>query len=131
MTPEEEQPPAVPGAVLRVELDPEHLLAAGFPDGTVDALVNSRRIFSPLKLDKGSNVGVYRGTRALVQSGFVLKASREQMPGKAYLMVQRARPRQGGGVRGGPGRAWVHARDHGAARQRGAPRARRYQGDRT
>jgi hypothetical protein len=90
VTPDEEQPPAVPGAVLRVKLDPEHLLAAGFPDGTVDALVNSRLVFSPLKLDKGSNVGVYAGPDALVQSGFVLKASREQLPGKAYLMAQRS-----------------------------------------
>jgi hypothetical protein len=89
VTPEEEQPPAVPGAVMRVTLDAEHFLAAGFPDGAVDALVNSRLIFSPLKLDKGSNVGVYAGPEALVQSGFVLKASREQLPGKAYLMLQR------------------------------------------
>ncbi len=89
VTPDDEQPTAVPGAVLRVQLDTEHLLAAGFPDGAVDALVNSRLVFSPLKLDKGSNVGVYAGADALVQSGFVLEASRKQLPGKAYLMAQR------------------------------------------
>ena len=83
------QPPNVPGAVMRVILDSEHYLAAGFPDGAVDVLVASPLIFSPLKLDKGVNVGIYAGPDALVQSGFVLKASREQLPGKAYLMTQR------------------------------------------
>lgn len=79
----------VPGAILRVVLDTESLIAAGFPDGRVDVLVNSRRIFSPLKLDKGINVALFGGAEELVQSGFVLAASREQLPGKAYLMVQK------------------------------------------
>ena len=87
--PAEEDPPAVPGAILRVLLDTEHLLAAGFPEGRLDVLVNSRRIFTPLKLDKGINVGLFGGKDELVQSGFVLAASREQLPGKAYLMVQK------------------------------------------
>ena len=86
--PAEEEPPLVPGAILRVELDPEELLAAGFADGQVDVLVDSRRVFTPLKLDRGSNVGVYAGPDDLVQAGFVLPASREQLPHKAYLMLQ-------------------------------------------
>jgi Zinc carboxypeptidase len=86
--PSEEEPPLVPGSILRVDLDTESLFAAGFPGGAVDVLVYSRRIFSPLKLDKGTNVGVYAGPGDLVQAGFVLAASREQMPRKAYLMVQ-------------------------------------------
>lgn len=86
--PAEEEPPLVPGAILRVELDPENLLAAGFPDGQVDVLVDSRRVFTPLKLDRGSNVGVYAGPDDLVQAGFMLPASRAQLPRKAYLMVE-------------------------------------------
>ena len=89
VAPEDEQPPSVPGAVMRVVLDVEHYLAAGFPDGAIDVLVDSPLIFSPLKLDKGTNIGVYAGPDALLQSGFALKASREQIPGKAYLMTQR------------------------------------------
>ena len=89
VTPDDEQPPTVPGAVMRIRLDAEHFLAAGFPDGTADVLVDSRLILSPLKLDKGANVGVYAGPDELVQSGFVLKASREQLPAKAYLVMQR------------------------------------------
>jgi hypothetical protein len=86
--PAEEDPPLVPGSILRVDLDTESLFAAGFPDGAVDVLVYSRRIFTPLKLDKGTNVGVYAAPDRLVQAGFVLAASREQLPRKAYLMVQ-------------------------------------------
>ncbi|HSD67210.1 MAG TPA: M14 family metallopeptidase, partial [Vicinamibacteria bacterium] len=56
--PERERPDAVPGALLRVTLDPEHWLAAG-TDGEIYAIVESRRVFTPLKLDKGTNVGVY------------------------------------------------------------------------
>jgi hypothetical protein len=86
--PAEEEPPLVPGSILRVELDVESPLAAGFPDGGVDALISSRRVFAPLKLDKGTNVGVFAASDKLVEAGFVLKASREQLPHKAYLMVQ-------------------------------------------
>ncbi len=87
--PSEEEPPNVPGAILRVKLDEEHLLAAGLAGGQVNVLVNSRRVFTPLKLGKGVNVGVYAGREELVQAGFVLAASREQLPGKAYLLVQK------------------------------------------
>ena len=86
--PSDEDPPLVPGAILRVDLDAETVLGAGFPGGTVDVLVDSSRVFTPLKLDRGTNVGVYAGADALVQAGFVLPVSREQLPHKAYLMLQ-------------------------------------------
>ncbi|MBZ5588936.1 MAG: carboxypeptidase [Acidobacteriia bacterium] len=86
--PPDEDPPLVPGSILRVELDTESVLAAGFPGGTVDVLVESHRIFTPLKLDRGSNVGVYARPDDLVQAGFALATSREQLPHKGYLMLQ-------------------------------------------
>ncbi|MCX7894497.1 MAG: M14 family metallopeptidase [Thermoanaerobaculum sp.] len=87
--PAEEQPPQVPGAILTVRLDPEELLAAGFPQGRVSVLVGSRRVFTPLKLDKGVNVGLYADAAELVSAGFVFPDSRKQLPGKAYLVMQR------------------------------------------
>jgi hypothetical protein len=86
--PEGERPPSVPGAILRVDLDSDHPLAAGFPGGSLGVLINSNRIFSPLKLDRGVNVASFATADRLVLSGFVLRASREQLPRKAYLMVQ-------------------------------------------
>jgi len=86
--PDTERPPTVPGAILKVDLDSDHPLAAGFPRGSLGVLINSNRIFSPLKLDRGVNVASFATTDQLVLSGFVLSASREQLPRKAYLMVQ-------------------------------------------
>jgi hypothetical protein len=85
--PERERPDGVPGALLRVELDREHWLSAG-TDGAVQALVESRRIFTPLKLDKGRNVGVYARRDDVVASGLVWDDTRDQLAQKAFLMEQ-------------------------------------------
>ncbi len=85
-TPEDERPEVTPGALLRVTLDPEHWLAAG-SDGQVQALVDGRRVFSPLKLDKGRNVGVY-AEDGTVASGLVWDEARALLQSKAYLMHQ-------------------------------------------
>jgi hypothetical protein len=86
--PDEEEPPMVPGAIVKIDLDTEDVLAAGFPGGKVNALANSRRIFTPLKLDQGTNVGVYAPAGQLLESGFMFKESREQLPRKAFLMEE-------------------------------------------
>jgi hypothetical protein len=85
--PEKELPEATPGAIMRVRLDTEHWLANGYEDG-VNVMVDSRNIFTPLKLDKGRNVGLYGSTDQLLLSGFTWDASRQQLAGKAYLMVE-------------------------------------------
>jgi hypothetical protein len=85
--PERERPDAVPGALLRVALDSEHWLAAG-TDGEVHAIVESRRVFTPLKLDKGTNVGVYAKKDQVVGSGLVWDDVRDLLAQKAFLMHQ-------------------------------------------
>jgi hypothetical protein len=85
--PERDRPDAVPGALLRVELDGEHWLSAG-TDGAVQAVVEGRRVFTPLRLDKGRNVGVYAKKDAVVASGLVWDDTRDQLAQKAYLMHQ-------------------------------------------
>jgi len=85
--PERERPDEVPGALLRVQLDTEHWLAAG-TDGQIQAIVDGRRVFSPLKLDKGRNVGVYATKEEVVASGFVWDDARELLAQKAFLMHQ-------------------------------------------
>ncbi len=85
--PERERPDAVPGALLRVRLDQEHWLAAG-TDGRIQVIVDSRRVFGPLKLDEGRNVGVYDTADEVVASGFVLDSARELLAQKAFLMHQ-------------------------------------------
>ena len=67
--PERERPDGTPGALLRVTLDPEHWLSAG-TDGEIQAMVEGARIFTPLKLDKGRNVGVYEKATRWSRAGW-------------------------------------------------------------
>jgi hypothetical protein len=85
--PERERPDAVPGAQLRVTLDTEHWLSAG-SDGEICAIVESQRVFLPLKLDKGTNVGVYARKEEVVGSGLVWDDVRDLLAQKAFLMHQ-------------------------------------------
>ncbi|MGH9162931.1 MAG: M14 family zinc carboxypeptidase [Vicinamibacteraceae bacterium] len=85
--PEREQPFEIPGALARVMLDREHWLSAG-TDGEIQAMVSGRRVFTPLKLDKGRNVGLYAQRDRLVVSGLIWPESQTLLANKAYLMHQ-------------------------------------------
>jgi len=87
LTPDKPLPPAVPGAILRVSLDTDHWLADGYGSQT-NVIVTSRNIFTPLKLDKGTNVALYMPEGSLQLSGFNWAESRGQLAQKAYLMFQ-------------------------------------------
>ena len=85
--PDRERPENTPGSVLRVELDRDHYLSAG-TDGEVQAMVDGRRVFTPLRLDQGTNVGVYAKTDRLVAAGLVWEEARKQLAEKAYLVEE-------------------------------------------
>ena len=85
--PDVEPPASVPGAILNVVLDEDHWLAAG-TDGRIGALVESDRIFTPLTLDEGRNVGRYAGLDDLVAGGIVWEDTRPQLAHKAWLLHQ-------------------------------------------
>ena len=85
--PDRERPDGTPGALFRVTLDAEHWLSSGL-DGEIQAMVEGARIFTPLKLDKGRNVGIYGKGDALVASGLVWSDARTQYASKSYLMDQ-------------------------------------------
>jgi hypothetical protein len=85
IVPSDEAPESVPGAILRVVLDTDHWLAAG-TDGEIGALVEGNRVFSPITLDDGTNVGRYAGQDGLVLSGVVWEEARPQLANKAFLI---------------------------------------------
>jgi hypothetical protein len=85
--PARERPEPVPGAILRVVLDQTHWLAAG-TDGEIQVLAESDRIFTPLTLDRGTNVARYAEGDGLVASGIVWEDTRPQLMNKAFLMHQ-------------------------------------------
>jgi hypothetical protein len=87
IAPTDEAPEETPGAILRVLLDTEHWLAAG-TDGEIGAMVEGSRIFTPMALDEGTNVGRYAAGDEMVLSGIVWDDAKPQLASKAFLMHQ-------------------------------------------
>ncbi len=87
IAPEREAPEQTPGAIVNVILDTEHWLSAG-TDGQVGVLVEGTRVFSPITLDRGTNVGRYADEADLVASGIVWDEALPQLANKAFLIHQ-------------------------------------------
>jgi hypothetical protein len=87
IAPGDEAPEETPGAIVKVLLDTGHWLASG-TDGEVGALVEGSRVFSPITLDRGQNVGRYAGVDDLVLGGIVWETARPQLANKAFLIHQ-------------------------------------------
>lgn len=85
--PEREQPESLSGSMLRVTLYPYHWLTAGI-DGDVQVIAEGSRVFAPLKLDAGVNVGVYAPVDKLLASGHAWKEALPLLSSRAYLMHQ-------------------------------------------
>jgi hypothetical protein len=85
--PTREQPELTPGAILRVQLDGGHWLSSG-TDGEIQALVEGTRVFTPIKLDKGRNVGVFAAKDRILASGLMWDDAMNQLPQKAFLIHQ-------------------------------------------
>ena len=85
ITPERARPDVIAGAILRGELDTEHWLSAGL-DRDFQVMVEGQRVFTPIKLDKGTNVGVYAAADRLGVSGILWKENKESFARKAFLI---------------------------------------------
>jgi len=49
-------------------------------------MIDSNRIYTLLKLDKGTNVAIYMPREKMLVSGFMWEDPKKQLPNKAYLM---------------------------------------------
>ena len=86
--PQQEFPQYVNGSLLRAKFDTNHWLAFGMnPKQAV--MVNSNRIYRPLRLNTGSNVGVFAPSDKLLLSGFISQESLDQIAHKPFAMVVR------------------------------------------
>src|SRR5688500_17461550 len=85
--PDRAQSDGTAGAIARVTLDKEHWLTAGL-DNEIAAIVEGSRVFHPLKLNQGTNVGIYAKADRLVAGGLVWPEVRTLMSQKAFLMHQ-------------------------------------------
>ena len=85
--PEREQPESLAGSMLRVTLYPYHWLSAGL-DGEIQVIAEGSRVFAPVKLDAGVNVGVYAPVERVLASGHAWKEALPLLASRAYLMHQ-------------------------------------------
>lgn len=86
--PDNDQPDEVRGVLVKARSDPDHWLTAGVAD-TVQALVQGRMIFTPIKLDKGVNAAVFLGADKLLASGYLWQENRQQLAYKPLTVVQK------------------------------------------
>ena len=84
---DKELPDSVAGVLVRVKVEPELWITAGLPE-TLNALVNGRTIYSPIKQDKGVNAAYFAGPDELVASGYLWEENRKQLAYKPFVIVQ-------------------------------------------
>ena len=85
--PDRERPASQPGAILRVNLDTNHWLTAG-NDAETQVMIEGNRVFAPLKLNSGRNVGVYATKDKLIASGLIWPDAQDILVQKGFLMHQ-------------------------------------------
>src|SRR5687768_3653177 len=85
--PDRERPASQPGAILRVNIDTNHWLSAG-NDAETQVMIEGNRVFAPLKLNNGRNVGVYAAKDKLIASGLIWPDAQDILVQKAFLMHQ-------------------------------------------
>jgi hypothetical protein len=85
--PESEQPDDAQGVLVKARLDTDTWMTAGLT-GSVNALVNGRQIFSPIKLDRGVNAATFAGADELVVSGYLWEENRRQLAYKPFVVVE-------------------------------------------
>jgi len=85
ITPDRPRPDPIAGAILRGALDTNHWLSAGL-DADFQVMVDGQRVFTPIKLDKGTNVGVYAAADKLGVSGILWKENKDAYAQKAFLI---------------------------------------------
>jgi hypothetical protein len=85
--PDRERPASQPGAILRVILDTNHWLTAG-NDAETQVMIEGNRVFAPLKLNSGRNVGIYEKKDRLIASGLIWPDAQDILVQKAFLMHQ-------------------------------------------
>jgi hypothetical protein len=85
--PDRERPASQPGAILRVLLETDHWLSAGH-DGELFSMIEGNRVFAPLKLDTGRNVGRWATKDRLIASGLIWPEAQDILVQKPYLMHQ-------------------------------------------
>ena len=73
--------------ILRVTIDTNHWMSAG-NDNETQVMIEGSRVFAPLKLNSGRNVGIYGTKDKLIASGLIWPDAQDILVQKAFLMEQ-------------------------------------------
>jgi len=84
---DEEMPDPVPGVLVKARTDPDHWITAGVAP-TVNAMIEGRTIFTPIKVDKGVNAATFLPAEQLVAGGYLWDENRKQLALKPLVIVQ-------------------------------------------
>ena len=85
--PDRERPASQPGAIMYVTVDTDHWLSAG-QDSETQVMIEGQRVFAPIKLNSGRNVGIYGKKERLIASGLIWPEAQELLVQKAFLLHQ-------------------------------------------
>ncbi|MBV8818714.1 MAG: hypothetical protein JO022_10195 [Acidobacteriaceae bacterium] len=86
--PDTELPDSLHGVLLKAKVDPENWTTAGIPEN-VYVLMSGRAIYTPIKLDKGTNAVYFMGADQVLASGYMWEENRKQIAYKPFEVVQK------------------------------------------
>ena len=69
------------------DVDEDHWLGAGVAS-SLNVLVRGTDIYTPIRLDDGTNVARYKSADELLASGYVWEENRKQLAYKPFVAVQ-------------------------------------------
>ena len=81
-----ELPDSAPGAIARARIRPDFWLTAGVAE-SVNAMVEGRAIYTPVKADKGVNAVYFDAPDKLLASGYLWSENRKQMAYKPLVVT--------------------------------------------
>lgn len=85
--PAKERPDSVPGVFAAASVDPDHWLASGVNE-ELNVLVRGGDIYTPTKLNTGTNVAWFKGADELLASGYLWEENRKQLAFKPFVVVE-------------------------------------------
>ena len=85
--PANERPDSVPGAFAIATVDKDHWLASGVADN-LNVLIRGSDIYTPSKLNSGTNVAWFKGADELHASGLLWEENRKQLAFKPFVVVE-------------------------------------------
>jgi len=87
ITPESALPDSLAGVLVRAEVVAEHWLAAGVA-ASLNVLATGSDIYTPIRLDAGTNVIRFASADELLASGHIWEENRKQLAYKPFVVAQ-------------------------------------------